>query len=43
MGNFEKKINFKISNNQNFIEYSESGINYLKDISKKTNLKKRDH
>ncbi len=34
MGNFEKKINFKISNNQNFIEYSESGINYLKDISK---------
>ncbi len=34
MGNFEKKINLKISNNQNFIEYSESGINYLKDISK---------
>ena len=34
MGDFEKKINFKISNNQNFIEYSESGINYLKDISK---------
>ena len=30
----EKKINFKISHNQNFIEYSELGLNYLKDISK---------
>ena len=30
----EKKINFKISQNQNFIEYSELGLNYLKDISK---------
>ena len=32
--NFEKKINFKISKNQNFIEYSEIGINYLKKIAK---------
>ncbi len=31
---FEKKINFKISQNQNFIEYSELGLSYLKDISK---------
>ncbi len=30
----EKKINFRISENQNFIEYSELGLNYLKDISK---------
>tara|TARA_Y100000590_G_C15487166_1_gene926268 strand:+ start:21 stop:986 length:966 start_codon:yes stop_codon:yes gene_type:complete len=30
----EKKINFKISQNQNFIEYSELGLNYLKEISK---------
>ena len=30
----EKKINFKISKNQNFIEYSELGFNYLKEISK---------
>ena len=30
----EKKINFKISNNQTFIEYSALGLNYLKDISK---------
>ena len=30
----EKKINFKISKNQNFIEYSELGLNYLKNISK---------
>ncbi len=30
----EKKINFKISHNQNFIEYSEIGLKYLKDISK---------
>ncbi len=29
----EKKINFKISQNQDFIEYSEEGLNYLKDIS----------
>ena len=28
----EKKINLKISNNQNFIEYSPLGLNYLKDI-----------
>ena len=34
MNNFEKKIKFKISKNQNFIEYSHTGINYLKDISK---------
>ena len=27
-------IKFKISHNQNFIEYSELGLNYLKDISK---------
>ncbi len=30
----EKKINFQISKNQIFIEYSEHGLNYLKDISK---------
>ena len=30
----EKKINYKISKNQNFIEYSELGLDYLKDISK---------
>ena len=30
----EKKINFKISHNQNFIEYSQLGLNYLKKISK---------
>ena len=30
----QKKINFKISNNQTFIEYSALGLNYLKDISK---------
>ncbi len=34
MKNYEKKINFRISKNQNFIEYSEIGINYLKQISK---------
>tara|TARA_Y100000768_G_scaffold385681_1_gene372346 strand:- start:711 stop:1757 length:1047 start_codon:yes stop_codon:yes gene_type:complete len=33
MKNFEKKINFTISKNQNFIEYSEIGINYLKKIA----------
>ncbi len=30
----EKKIQFKISHNQNFIEYSKQGFNYLKNISK---------
>jgi NADH dehydrogenase [ubiquinone] 1 alpha subcomplex assembly factor 7 len=30
----EKKINYKISHNQNFIEYSKLGLNYLNDISK---------
>ena len=30
----EKKINLTISKNQNFIEYSELGFNYLKKISK---------
>ena len=30
----EKKINFKISEEQNFIEYSWLGLSYLKDISK---------
>ena len=30
----EKKLNFKISHNQNFIEYSELGHYYLKEISK---------
>ena len=30
----EKKVNFKISQNQNFIEYSEIGLKYLRDISK---------
>ncbi len=30
----EKKIKFKISKNQNFIEYSELGFIYLKDITK---------
>jgi len=30
----EKRINFKISHNQNFIEYSGVGLNYLKSISK---------
>ena len=29
----EKKLNFKISRNQDFIEYSESGLDYLKNIS----------
>ncbi len=29
----EKKLNFKISQNQNFIEYSEVGFSYLKKIS----------
>ena len=30
----EKKINYKIFQNQNFVEYSELGLNYLKEISK---------
>ena len=34
MKNFEKKINYKIGNKQNFIEYSNIGIDYLKIISK---------
>ncbi len=33
MKNLEKKIKYKISNKQNFIEYSEVGVNYLKKIS----------
>ena len=33
MKNFEKKINYPISNKQNFIEYSEVGIDYLRFIS----------
>ena len=31
---FEKKINFKISKNQDFIEFSEMGFSYLAKISK---------
>ena len=31
---FEKKINFNLSKNQNFIEFSEMGLNYLAKISK---------
>jgi len=31
---FEKKIDFKISKNQDFIEFSEMGLNYLAKISK---------
>ena len=34
MKKIEKKIHFKISQNQSFIEYSELGLNYLKNISK---------
>ena len=30
---FEREINFKISSNQDFVEYSKTGINYLKRIS----------
>jgi len=33
MNKLEKKINLKISKNQNFIEYSELGFDYLKNIS----------
>jgi len=35
MKKFERKINYKISKNQSFIEYSYLGIKYLKEISKK--------
>ena len=34
MKNFEKKIKFKISKNQNFVEYSETGVKYLRQTSK---------
>ena len=34
MSKFEKKLNFEISKNQNFIEYSEIGFDYLKNIAK---------
>tara|TARA_B100001059_G_scaffold234358_1_gene276712 strand:+ start:270 stop:1316 length:1047 start_codon:yes stop_codon:yes gene_type:complete len=34
MKNYEKKISFQISKNQDFIEYSELGVNYLREISK---------
>jgi cyclopropane-fatty-acyl-phospholipid synthase len=34
MKKFEKKIHYKISQNQQFVEYSEVGINYLKSILK---------
>tara|TARA_B100001121_G_scaffold297388_1_gene303785 strand:- start:1189 stop:2235 length:1047 start_codon:yes stop_codon:yes gene_type:complete len=34
MKKFEKKINYNISKNQNFIEYSLQGLKYLKDITK---------
>ncbi len=34
MNKFEKKIDFKISKNQKFIEYSELGLTYLEKISK---------
>ncbi len=39
MKNYEKKINLNISKNQNFIEYSETGVDYLKKLSEiiKTN------
>ena len=33
MKNFEKKIGYELSNNQNFIEYSEMGVRYLKKIA----------
>ena len=35
MKKFERRINYEISKNQNFIEYSYLGIKYLKEISKK--------
>ena len=34
MKKFEKKINYRISENEKFIEYSEIGIKYLKNIAK---------
>ena len=34
MKDYEKKIKFKISKNQKFIEYSETGVEYLREISK---------
>ena len=34
MKKIEKKINLKISDNQNFIEYSELGLDYLRNITK---------
>tara|TARA_B100001063_G_scaffold246875_1_gene288237 strand:- start:686 stop:1738 length:1053 start_codon:yes stop_codon:yes gene_type:complete len=34
IGKIEQKINFKISQNQNFIEYSNLGFKYLRSISK---------
>ena len=34
MKKFEKKIEYNISYKQNFVEYSNIGIKYLKDISK---------
>ena len=33
MKNYEKKVKIKISSNQNFIEFSEIGVNYLRNIS----------
>ena len=38
MKNFEKKLNYKISKNQNFIEYSPSSMKYLYEINKKIEL-----
>ena len=38
--NLQKKLNFDITNNQNFIEYSPSGIKYLKEIIKIINKNK---
>jgi NADH dehydrogenase [ubiquinone] 1 alpha subcomplex assembly factor 7 len=38
MQKFEKKINFKISYKQKFIEYSPLAVNYLKNIIKKIKL-----
>jgi NADH dehydrogenase [ubiquinone] 1 alpha subcomplex assembly factor 7 len=35
MRKFEKKIDYRISKNQNFIEYSQQGIKYLKEIIQK--------
>ena len=34
MKKYEKKIKLKLSEKQNFIEYSEIGVNYLKNIAK---------